>query len=153
MKIRSWLTPAALIVALTTVVLAEDSKAIKLDDIKCPISGKKVKAESKVDYKDGSLFFCCDGCPDAFKKDQAKYSTKANHQLVATKQAKQVNCPLGGKPHKESISVKVDGVEVGVCCNGCKGKLEKATDEEKLAMAFSDKAFDKAFKVKKAEKK
>ena len=40
--------------------------------------------------------------------------------------------------------------KVYFCCDNCKGKVEKAKDDEKLELVFSDKAFEKAgFKVEK----
>lgn len=30
------------------------------------------------DYKGNRYFFCCGGCPDAFKKDSAKYASAAH---------------------------------------------------------------------------
>ena len=43
--------------------------AVKLDGIKCPVSGKDVKEENAVDFGGGKVYLCCGGCPDAFKKD------------------------------------------------------------------------------------
>ena len=36
------------------------------------------KAKMFADYKGNRYFFCCDGCPQAFKKNPAKYA-KAAH--------------------------------------------------------------------------
>src|SRR5437764_5009736 len=69
---------AALLVA---TVMAEDKKEVKLDGIKCPVSGKAATANS-VDYKGGKVYFCCENCPKAFSKDSTKFATKANAQLV-----------------------------------------------------------------------
>src|SRR5262245_43376064 len=83
---------------------------LKLEGIKCPVSGKAAKAASSVDYKGGKVYLCCDGCPDAFKKDTAKFATKANMQLVATGQAKQVKCPVAGKDINPATGIEVSGV-------------------------------------------
>lgn len=56
--------------APTTVscaVMADD----KVDVAKA--TAKKMYA----DYKGRRYFFCCEGCPDAFKKNPAKYAKKA----------------------------------------------------------------------------
>jgi YHS domain-containing protein len=130
-----------LVVGFTYAVSAEDFKAT------CPVSGAAAKQTSSIDYKGGKLYFCCDGCPDSFKKDTAKYAAKANQQLVATGQAKQEKCPLtGGKLNSETVT-EVGGVKVCFCCNGCKGKVTKASAEEQMKMVFGDDAFAKAFKV------
>jgi len=36
------------------------------------------KAKMFADYKGKRYFFCCGGCPDAFKKDPAKYAKAAS---------------------------------------------------------------------------
>jgi YHS domain-containing protein len=52
--------------------------------IKCPVTGGDVniadatKTKMFADYKGNRYFFCCNGCPQAFKKDPKKYS-KAPH--------------------------------------------------------------------------
>jgi hypothetical protein len=73
-------------------------------------------------------------------------------QLVATKQAKQVACPISGKDVSADQVSKVAGVEVHFCCENCKGKVDKAGDDG-IDLVFADKAFDKAYKVAKEEKK
>lgn len=140
---------ALLIAAIAGGVLIA-AEAVDLEKVKCPVSGKAAKADATADYKDAKVYMCCQGCPKAFAKDTKKFATKANMQLVQTKQAKQIACPLSGKDVKDAVA-KVAGLEIGLCCNGCKGKIDKAEDDEKLAMVFSDKAFKKAFKVPKKE--
>ncbi len=34
------------------------------------------------------------------------------------------DCPVSGKPAKDSVTTTHNGKEVGFCCNGCKGKFE-----------------------------
>lgn len=141
-----------LVLALATSLVLPRLTAVekdKLNGAKCPVSGKAAKAESSVAYRDAKVYFCCDSCPDEFTKDKAKYSTKANHQLVQTGQAKQEKCPLTGKDLNKDATADVAGVKVTFCCNNCKGKVEKAKDDEKLELTFADKAFDKGFKVEK----
>lgn len=136
------------------VLFAEEVASVDFSKIKCPVSGKPVKEDATVDYKEHKVYLCCEGCPTAFKKDTAKFSAKANRQLVRTKQFEQVACPISGKPAKAEVSAKVGEMEVGMCCNGCKGKVDKAEADDKLALVFSDKAFEKGFKpVKKADAK
>ena len=117
----------------------------------CPVSGKAINPDATVDYKGGKVYFCCPGCPKAFKKDPAKFANKANHQLVLTGQAKQVACPIAGKPTKDATKIDVGGVGVTFCCNGCRGKASKAEDQ--VAFLFNDKAFAKAYEVAAEEEK
>lgn len=134
---------AALLVMLTAAV-ADD--AIKLDGINCLVAATKpAKAENSVDYKGAKVFFCCMNCPKAFAADTAKFAPKANHQLVATKQATQKACPFSGQPVTAGTEIKVADVEVGFCCEMCQGKAKAEKDQ--IALIFSDAAFEKGFKV------
>lgn len=150
MKTKATLLVLAVVAAMVLPRLtAEDKVKDPLNGAKCPISGKAAKAESSVAYRDAKVYLCCDGCPDAFTKDKAKYSTKANHQLAQTGQFKQEKCPLSGGDLNKEATAEISGVKVTFCCNNCKGKVEKAEGDAKLELAFADKAFDKGFKVEK----
>lgn len=149
MKTNATLLVLALAAALMLPRLTAEEKD-KLNGAKCPVAGTKAaKADQSADYRGAKVYFCCGGCPEAFAKDKAKYATKANHQLVQTSQAKQEKCPLSGGELNKDATVDVAGVKVTFCCNNCKGKVEKAEGDEKLELAFADKAFDKGFKVEK----
>jgi hypothetical protein len=136
-----------------SINLADD--AAKEEEFKatCPVSGKAAIKESSVDYKDGKVYFCCEGCPDAFKADTAKFAAKANMQLVQTKQAAQEKCPISGQKLNPEKSVEVSGVKVTFCCENCQGAVAKLKGDEQINKVFSDAAFKKAYKVKKEEKK
>lgn len=119
------------------------------EDVKCPVSGKPVNPKATLEHNGGTVYFCCNNCPKAFKADTAKYAAKANHQMVQTGELKQVACPLTGKPVNPATEIEIDGAKVAFCCNGCKGKVNKASDEEKLNLVFSDDAAAKGFKAAK----
>ena len=125
----------------------------KLDAAKCPVSGKAVKAASALDHNGGKVYFCCDNCPEAFKKDTAKFTAKANQQLFATGQAKAVKCPIAGRDLNPDTAIDVAGTKVAFCCNNCKGKASKATGDEQLELVFGKTAFEKGFKVGEEKKK
>jgi hypothetical protein len=159
MKLASFATVCALVVGMSFVVAdetAKDAKKVNLKEIKCPVSGAAVKEASTRDYKGAKVYFCCDNCPKKFDAEIAKnkvFQEKANLQLVATKQATQEKCPITGKALNKEKTEKVAGVVVTFCCDGCKGKVASAKDDAaKLALVFSDPAFDKGFKVKGAKK-
>lgn len=134
------------VVLAVSHALAEDKAAPK-----CPISGGDISKDASVEYKGGKVYFCCNGCPAKFEKDQAKYATKANHQLAVTGQVEQVGCPLSGGKLDPSTKLKVCGIDVCFCCSHCKDKVAKASEKEQCEMVFGDKAFDKAFKAKKSQ--
>ena len=59
---RFSLLVAAFGLLLTSVIAADD---VKLDGIKCIVQkDKPAKADKSADYKDGKVYFCCDGCPN-----------------------------------------------------------------------------------------
>ena len=146
MKTRTVIS-LAIAMLLTATLYAADK--VNLEKAKCPVSGKECKEDTGVDYKGAKVYFCCNNCPKAFAKDKAKYAAKANAQLVATGQAKEVKCPLTGKPLNTETAIKVDGVEVCFCCNNCKGAVSKLTGDDQINKVFSDDAFAKGFEVTK----
>ena len=146
MKTRALVSLAVAALLTATIYAAEK---VDLKGIKCPVSGKPADEDHSVSYKGAKVYFCCGNCPKAFEKDSAKFATKANLQLAATGQAKQVKCPLSGQDLNDSTAIDVGGVDVAFCCEKCQGKVKKATGDEKIALVFSDAAFKKAFEVEK----
>lgn len=150
MKIRSLIVGAMSVALLTLTAFAADE--VKLEGVKCVLNPNgPAKADKSVDYKGAKVFFCCGNCPKKF--DAEKHAVAANAQLAATKQAKQVKCPISGRDCNEEHKVTVKGVEVCFCCPNCKGKVEKAEGEEQAKLVFDNKAFDKAFKVGETKEK
>ncbi len=141
---------ALLALALPAVLLASAFAAdVKLEGIKCLVAGSKAaSADNASEYKGGKVYFCCGNCKKAFDGDNKKFAVKANHQLVATGQAKQTKCPLSGGPCKEDKVVEVNGAKVYFCCDNCKGKVAEAKGDAQAELVFSDAAFEKGgFKV------
>jgi YHS domain-containing protein len=146
MKTRAVIS-LAIAMLLTATLYAADK--VSLEKAKCPVSGKECKEDTGVDYKGAKVYFCCNNCPKAFAADKAKYAAKANMQLVATGQAKEVKCPLSGKDLNTETKIQVSGVDVCFCCNNCKGAVSKLTGDDQIKKVFSDEAFEKAFEVTK----
>lgn len=153
------LAAALLVVVTSTVAIAATKEGSPLEGVKCLLVAKKAaNAEKSSKWKDGEVYFCCDGCLGKYekmsKKDRQKIAPQANHQLVATKQYKQGGCPFSGGAIKDKMTIKFNGAEVGFCCEHCKEKAEKMSDKDKLAKLFGEDAFKKAkFKLVKKEKK
>jgi len=137
-------------VAVGTPAFAGEKEKEKQGPV-CPVMGGKIDKSVAVDYKGAKLYFCCPGCIKPFQKDTAKYAAKANLQLVLTGQAKQEACPLSGKAVNDATGLEVAGATVKFCCNGCRGKVAKEDKKEQIETVFNDKAFAKAYKVKKSE--
>ncbi|MBX3444444.1 MAG: YHS domain-containing protein [Planctomyces sp.] len=150
MKRITALASVAVLLCAAIGLRAEEEK--KKDDLKCPVSGAKVKMDQTVEHNGAKVYFCCENCPKAFKADTAKYAVKANAQIVASGQATQVKCPLSGGKLNPDAKSTVSGVEVQFCCNNCKGKVDKATGDDQLALVFSDEAFKKGYDVGKEDK-
>jgi len=133
----------ALLVPMVFGVLLAAAE-VKLEGVKCMISGEPVNASVSADYKDGKVYFCCPNCIKTFQADPEKYATKANQQLVATGQAKQATCPLSGAKIAEDKFVEVNGAKVYFCCDTCKGKAANASGDQQMEMLFGEAAWKKA---------
>lgn len=146
MSKKIFVASVALLVISVSLVAAEKTAKFKAN---CPVSGKPAVESTAVEYKGAKVYLCCPACVAPFKKDTAKFAAKANHQLVATKQAKQVKCPLTGEKLNRETAIEVGGVKVCFCCNDCKDKVTKASPEEQVQLVFHDAAFAKGFEIKK----
>lgn len=156
-------TKSILSFALVVAALTFSPQESDLTGIKCILNGKKAASkDAAVDYKKAKVYFCCEHCADTFKKDtfdegmklkeKAKFTTKANHQLVLTSQFVQKACPISGRPVDETKVVKVAGAKVGMCCGGCVKKIEGLEKlEDKVNLVFTEEAFKKGFKLKEPE--
>lgn len=78
--------------ALTLSAFAQGTPKPTAKQLTCPVmKGNKVdpakatKAKLFADHKGRRYFFCCAGCPDAFKKSPEKYANKANSLPVPKK--------------------------------------------------------------------
>lgn len=146
-----------ILAAMLGVSLAIGSQLMSADEdskfkLTCPVSGKPAKKSAAVELDSGAkVYFCCENCPNAFKKNPDKFAAKANHQLYGTGQAKLAACPLTGKKLNPATAIEIEGVKVCFCCNGCKGKATKASGKAQLELVFGKKAFAKGFKIKKSD--
>jgi hypothetical protein len=140
------------VVAFAVVSVAFAGK-IDFEKLKCVVNADAAAKEDKAsDYKDCKVYFCCGNCQKKFDGDKKGYAAKANHQLVATKQVEQKGCPFSGNDLKKDATIEFKGATIGFCCNDCKGKAEKYSDDDKLSKLFGDDPYEKA-KFKKTETK
>ena len=77
-KINQYLLLAAIAVAASFTVRAEDAKAPTPDKLTtCPVSGEKLDGDMGkpfvFTYKDQEVKLCCKSCKKDFDKDPAKY--------------------------------------------------------------------------------
>lgn len=140
----------AFLVAFSAVSVYAEK--VDISKVKCLVSGAAAKEDKSADYKGGKVYFCCGNCLKKFTDDSKSFAAKANLQLIASGQVTQGACPFSGGELNKDASVEFKGAKVGFCCNNCKGKAEKMTDDEKLDKLFGDAAYEKA-KFAKAESK
>lgn len=131
-----------LFIAAATVVAAE----VDLKDIKCVVAKQDAQASKSAEYRDAKVYFCCDKCAGKFAEDSSKFATKANQQLVATKQYEQKVCPFTGADLNMETAIKVGDAKVAFCCEKCQAKAEATEGDKQLELVFADKSFEKAFK-------
>lgn len=156
MKMSSLMLAAALVLSAgASTSVAQEGTKVDLTNVKCFIMpAKDTKEANAVDYKDAKVYFCCPGCVKKFTKDPDSFATKANHQLVLTKQFTQKACPISGGEVDPEQSLDIGGVKVSFCCGNCKKKVEDAKDlDAKAALVFSAEAFEKSFEKKKGDGK
>ena len=147
------------VLALVVSSIAVAAEGVSVEGVKCLLQGSKpANVEKSSKYKEGNVYFCCDGCRGKFDKmtaeEKTKLSAKANSQLVATKQYAQEVCPFTGGKLNDDTAIKVNDAEVKFCCNNCKGKAEKLEGDAQLEQVFGEKAFEKGkFKLVEKETK
>ncbi len=85
MKKTLILAAMALIAAVPTFAAKAKPAAKTPSEVHCAIMktnkvnvASATKTKMFADYKGNRYFFCCAGCPEAFKKEPAKYA-KADH--------------------------------------------------------------------------
>lgn len=114
-------------------VKAQRAALAKLDrvQVKCPLTGKPISKDAKVDVDGQAVYFCCPKCPDAYKKEPAKYKAK-----LAASYTYQTKCPVSGEGIDPAAFVDLaDGTRVYCCCTKCieKVKAEPGKYADKLA--------------------
>lgn len=135
------------------VALSPAADTPKLTGLKCPVAAEnEVGSAFNLNFGGAKIYFCCDDCLRSFKdeKDKSRKErlvSRANQQLAATGQAKQVRCPLEGKPHKATVTAIVGVSKVAFCCETCRDKISKAKASEQVELVFGSKPFSKGFKV------
>ncbi|MDK2955059.1 MAG: hypothetical protein PWQ57_555 [Desulfovibrionales bacterium] len=54
---------------------------------KCPVMGYKPNEKIYTDYKGKRIYFCCESCPETFKKNPDKYMEKLKQEGVQLQDA------------------------------------------------------------------
>lgn len=148
MKRLAMMLTCAALAAIPLVVGAEDEQAQKPalpEEVACAVqTGNKVNVQDALksgkyaDYEYTRYFFCCDGCPQAFKKDPEKFAQNAGVSLSHFTLPKEVPCAVM-TDHKVNVKEATEakhfadynGRRYFFCCNGCPQAFQK--DPEKFA--------------------
>jgi YHS domain-containing protein len=99
----------------------------------CPISGEKLGAMGSavnVVYQNRLVKFCCNMCPDEFRKDPAKTLKKLDEAVIAKQSDKYsaTNCPVSGDKlgnMGQPVNVVVGNRLVKLCCPDCVAAFNK----------------------------
>jgi len=76
MKARTLICMLALAGLVFVGSSTADEKKDPLAGVKCPVSGKPIKEDATVKYKDAKVYFCCQNCPKAFAKNTEKFAAE-----------------------------------------------------------------------------
>lgn len=124
---RVLLTAALALVVAGGVTLAVAGKA----QATCPVSGKAIDKAVSVDHQGQRVYFCCQGCPAAFKADPEKYYAQFEKDGVELENI-QTACPVSGEKlggHGEATSVSYKGRTVKFCCAACEKPFAKEPEK------------------------
>lgn len=135
---------------LAILASVEDPKpvVVKLAGIKCVVSGKQTTQKYHADHKRGKVYFDCNASRIAFQADKRQFGTKANHQLVVTKQYIQTKCPISKNriSTEDSFTASVAGVSIRFCCQECKTSfLEQYKSPAQIEALFAQSNFHSFF--------
>ncbi len=125
---------------------------VELAGIKCIVSGNTVSRECVCNYRDGKLYFDCNASKLAFLAAKRDFATRANHQLVVTKQYVQANCPISHRPVSGSSGEKMHfaGVLIRFDNEDCLQLLNAEVDPaKKIELVYGPRIFDQTFVRKK----
>lgn len=87
----------------------------------CPISGKPVDRKFAVEADGKKVQFCCPKCPEAYKKEPAKYAGKLEGCYTY-----QTKCPIMDEEIDPAVFITTkDGHKVYFCCDHCNPKFLK----------------------------
>jgi YHS domain-containing protein len=89
---------------------AADAQAAKKQTV-CPVMGGEVNTSIFADANGKRVYFCCNGCPAAFKKDPAKYIAKLEKDGVTLDKA-----PAADEATKKPAQNGPAAATEGGCC-------------------------------------
>src|SRR5262245_40777018 len=120
------------VLALSAGLLAADDRAGFFRAI-CPVTKRSAQRDNVLELEDGRFaYFESENPLERYRDNPEKYSAWLNYQFVQTRQAKQVACPLTGRPTKAEHDLQVGPANVMVrfCCKQCREKAAEMDPKE-----------------------
>jgi len=99
----------------------------------CPVTGKELGVRPISEVIDGrDIKFCCNGCPEKFKADQAAYMEKVDAAMIEDQEDSYPlkECVVRGTALGDSpVSFVVNNRLVKTCCASCAAKVKENPEE------------------------
>lgn len=111
--------------------LAGDKVDIKkINQVICPVMGRKINPKLYYKYKGQKIYVCCQGCISAVKKNPEKYLKKVHAEqqkalAVANKNITQKTCPVTGEAIVSNVYYQYKGHKIYACCQDCIATIKK----------------------------
>lgn len=103
---------------------------------------KPVSTQHSLVYRKGRLFFSSAASVETYRKDPKGFQSRANFQLVVTKQYLQHACPLSGEtPDEDGAMIRIGGIDIEVLCADCAKEISNDPLEEQIEMLFDADGF------------
>jgi YHS domain-containing protein len=146
------------VLGIPLVALAQGAKTspvripaiVDLRNAACPVDGKKVADDARIDWNGVRVHLCGEDCKAKFGKNPAAALEKLGMTTVTVGKigtfvdVMNKECPIMAKPSKPGFTTDVDGVRVHYCCNKCPAKATKdlAGTYEKLGYGYIPAVID-----------
>jgi YHS domain-containing protein len=88
MKVIRILLVSLVVLAFAAAAYAAEQPKTQTD---CPVLAGKIDKKVYVDYQGKRIYFCCQGCDAAFKKDPEKFMKKIQEQGITLEKSPEPN--------------------------------------------------------------
>ncbi len=142
------MTFGLIMLALLGSVADTRHTANDLTGIKCVVSGEAASLNYSCPYKQGTVYFNCNASRIQFERRSGEFQTKANHQLVVTRQYVQKYCPIRKEriSERSSAEVALAGVALRFCCSHCREHFQiRHRLQQEIEFVFGPRNFERLF--------
>ena len=89
------------IIAIAAVFCLSAAPAWAKPQQECPVIGGPINKNVYTDYKGKRIYFCCNGCPEEFRKNPEKYMDKMKKEGVELENAPTAPAPGSAPPQAQ----------------------------------------------------